>query len=44
MEAQYLKNNHVTYNVIMQGGVYAAQQWYVLRPTWTGHPDAQIKS
>ena len=41
MEAQYLKNNHVTYYVITQVGVYAAQQWYVLRPTWRGtatHP------
>ena len=36
MEAQYLKNNHVTYYVITQVGVHAAQQWYVLRPTWRG--------
>ena len=34
MARQYLENNHVTYYVITQVGVYAAQQWYVLRPTW----------
>ena len=33
MAPQCLKNNHVTYYVITQVGVYAAQQWYVLRPT-----------
>ena len=40
MEAQYLKNNHVTYYVITQGGVYAAQQWYVITSdvTWDSHP------
>ena len=32
MARQYLKNNHVTYYVITQVGVYA-EQWYVLRPT-----------
>ena len=32
MAPQYLKNNHVTYYVITQVGVYA-EQWYVLRPT-----------
>ena len=35
MARQYLKNNHVTYYVITQVGVYA-EQWYVLRPTWRG--------
>ena len=38
MEAQYLKNNHVTYYVITQGGVYVAQQWYIIITTdvtWT---------
>ena len=37
MEAQYLKNNKVTYYVITQGGVYAALQWYVITSdvTWT---------
>ena len=40
MEAQYLKNNHVTYYVIPQVGVYAAQQWYVITSdvTWDSHP------
>ena len=33
MARQYLENNHVTYYVITQVGVYAAQQWYELRPT-----------
>ena len=33
MAPQYLKNNHFTYYVITQVGVYAAQQWYVLRPS-----------
>ena len=33
MAPQYLKNNHVTYYVITQVGVYAVQQCYVLRPT-----------
>ena len=44
MEAQYLKNNHVTYYVITQGGVYAAQQWYAITSDVTWPPDAQIKS
>ena len=35
MARHYLKNNHVTYYVITQVGVYA-EQWYVLRPTWRG--------
>ena len=42
MEAQYLKNNHVTYYVITQGGVYT-EQWYVIitsDATWTA---GQIK-
>ena len=42
MEAQYLKNNHVTYYVITQGGVYT-EQWYVIitsDETWTA---GQIK-
>ena len=42
MEAQYLKNNHVTYYVITQGGVYT-EQWYVIITsdvTWTA---GQIK-
>ena len=42
MEAQYLKNNHVTYYVITQGGVYI-EQWYVIITsdvTWTA---GQIK-
>ena len=36
MAPQYLKNNHVTYYVITQVGVYAAQQWYVITSdvTW----------
>ena len=37
MEAQYLKNNHVTYYVITQGGVYT-EHWYVIitsDETWT---------
>ena len=36
MAGQYLKNNHVTYYVITQVGVYAAQQWYVITSdvTW----------
>ena len=36
MTPQYLKNNHVTYYVITQVGVYAAQQWYVITSdvTW----------
>ena len=40
MEAQYLKNNHVTYYVIPQVGVYAAQQWYVITSDvmWDSHP------
>ena len=29
MEAQYLKNNHVTCYVITEGGVYT-EQWYVI--------------
>ena len=37
MAPQYLKNNHVTYYVITQDGVYAAQQWYVITSdvNWT---------
>ena len=38
MEAQYLKNNHVTYYVITQGGVYAAQQWYIITSDVTRTP------
>ena len=40
MEAQYLKNNHVTYYVMTQVGVYDAQQWYVITSdvTWDSHP------
>ena len=36
MAPQYLKNNHVTYYIITQVGVYAAQQWYVITSdvTW----------
>ena len=47
MAPQYLNNNHVTYYVITQVGVYAAQQWYVLHPTWrgtAGQPESQIIS
>ena len=42
MEARYLKNNHVMYYVITQGGVYT-EQWYVIITsdvTWTA---GQIK-
>ena len=37
MAPQYLNNNHVTYYVITQVGVYAEQQWYVITSdvTWT---------
>ena len=46
MEAQYWKkkNNHVTYYVITQVGVYAAQQWYVITSdvTWDSRTAAGI--
>ena len=36
MAPEYLNNNHVTYYVITQVSVYAAQQWYVITSdvTW----------
>ena len=46
MAPQYLNNNHVTYYVIMQIGVYAAQQWYVITSdvTWDSRSESQINS
>ena len=45
MVPQYLKNNRVTYYVITQVGVYAAQQWYVITSdvTWDRVSESQIK-
>ena len=46
MARRYLKNNHVTYYVITQVGVYA-EQWYVITSdvTWdsrtAGQPDSR---
>ena len=44
MAPLYLNNNHVTYYVITQVGVYAAQQWYVITSdvTWDSRSESQI--
>ena len=45
MAPQYLKNNHVTYYVITQVRVYAAQQWstYYVRREVDTVSESQIK-
>ena len=42
MTTQYLKNNHITYYVITQVGVYV-EQWYVITSNVTWIPGRTIK-
>ena len=46
MASHYLNNNHVTYYVITQVCVYAAQQWYVITSDvmWDSRSESQINS